>query len=246
MKFSSRGFPALAAALVLLALAVPATSAAPTLHVHYLRASDVANGSTGAGGRDVGLSPGPCEDGAFKLLGAKWRAGAYAWSFNASSTPPYLGRTAARDKIARSFTNVTSARNDCGIADNVSATHTFLGTTASRARCSSRDQKNVIGFKALEFGVLAVTCFWTFNGRMVEADMQITTREHWALTMATCDNEPMLEATVTHEAGHVYGLDHVGERRHGRLTMSPFLDGPCNNNEATLGKGDIRGLAQLY
>ena len=159
-------------------------------------------------------------------------------------TVRYTGSEARLDVYV--FTNITSARNTCGIADNVDATHVFLGNTSTKARCASRDHRNVIGFRALDFGVLAVTCFWTFNGRMVEADMQITTREHWALSKATCNDEPLLEATVTHEAGHVYGLDHVGERRHGRLTMSPFLDGPCNNNESTLGRGDIRGLQQLY
>jgi hypothetical protein len=77
--------------------------------------------------------------------------------------------------------------------------------------------------------------------------MKITTRESWALSMSSCHgNMVMLESTVTHEAGHVFGLDHVGENKHGRLTMSPYLDGPCENGEATLGKGDVAGLASLY
>jgi hypothetical protein len=245
MTLTTRRLAALFGALVLLSLAAPVASAKPQLHVHYLRATST-SGSGGAGGQTVGLSPAPCDDSAFKLLGAKWSGGSYTWSYNASSTPAYLGKVAARQLISKSFTNITSARNDCGMPDRVGATHTFLGNTSTRARCASRDHQNVIGFKALEFGVLAVTCFWTLNGRMVEADMQITTREHWALSKSTCDDEPLLEATITHEAGHVYGLDHVGERRHGRLTMSPFLDGPCNNNESTLGRGDLRGLEQLY
>jgi hypothetical protein len=95
--------------------------------------------------------------------------------------------------------------------------------------------------------VLAVTCFWISNGRIVEADMRINNREHWGLSLANCGGDmPMLEATVTHEAGHVFGLGHVGERRHGRLTMSPYIDGPCQNGEATLGWGDLRGLQQIY
>jgi hypothetical protein len=56
----------------------------------------------------------------------------------------------------------------------------------------------------------------------------------------------MLEAVLTHEAGHVFGLAHVGESRHGRLTMSPYIDGVCNNQESTLGLGDLRGLEALY
>ena len=96
-------------------------------------------------------------------------------------------------------------------------------------------------------GVLAVTCFWLRNGRMTEADIKINNRESWALTMTSCHGDmPLLESTITHEAGHVFGRDHVGEKRHGRLTMSPYLDGPCNDNEATLGLGDMRGLEALY
>jgi hypothetical protein len=229
-----------ATALLVSTFMAPAASAALEYHVDELRISSAPTAVR------INASPGPCADSAFRLLGASQPGGSYSWSYNAASTPKYLAKAGVVSVLGKSFDNITGANNDCGRPDNVSATHTYLGTTATRAKCGRRDSKNVIGFKALESGVLAVTCYWTRKGRIVEADMQITTRERWALSPSSCFDEMILEATITHEAGHVFGLDHVGERKHGRLTMSPYVDGSCDNNEATLGWGDIRGLEAMY
>ena len=56
----------------------------------------------------------------------------------------------------------------------------------------------------------------------------------------------MMESLVIHEVGHAYGLGHVSENRHGRLTMSGYIDGLCENQETTLGKGDMLGLESLH
>jgi hypothetical protein len=228
---------------VLLAIAAPAAAASPTtLVVAQIRMSPSAAASASA----VGISPPPCQDSAFRTLGAK-QPSTYEWSFKSSSTPSGLSKSSVANMLQKAFNNVTGANNDCGRADNISATHQYLGTTTRSPNCNARDSHNVVGFGRLDFGVLAVTCYWINSGKIVEADMKITTRESWALSMGTCHgNMPLLEATITHEAGHVFGLDHVGERKHGRLTMSPFLDGPCNNNESTLGLGDMLGLESLY
>jgi hypothetical protein len=225
-------------------LAPAAAAAAPQLHIEQLR---IITGSP-ASGRSVRINaaPGPCADSAYRLLGASQPGGSYSWSYNAASTPTYLSKAGVVSVLNKAFSNITDVNNDCGLPDNVSATHTYLGTTSTRAKCGRRDSHNVIGFNQLEFGVLAVTCYWTRGGRITEADMQITTLEQWALSPSSCFNEMILEATVTHEAGHVFGLDHVGERKHGRLTMSPYIDGSCDDNESTLGWGDIRGLEAMY
>lgn len=202
--------------------------------------------ATAKGVSDVGIAPPPCDDHAFNALGGKQR-GAYKWSFGASSTPAGLNRNTVASILQKSFSNITGENNDCRRADTVSATHQYLGTTTRAPNCNRKDGHNVVGFGKLSLGILAVTCYWINGGKIVEADMKITTRESWALSLSSCHGlMPMLEATITHEAGHVFGLDHVGEKRHGRLTMSPFLDGPCNNNEATLGLGDMLGLESMY
>ena len=242
MHSAVRRIAALLGALVIVTLAAPSATAA-TLEIDELR---LGRARVGAAGSAVGVSPAPCADGKYNLIGAKWRDSEYRWAFHAASTPSYLTRKAVRNVLIRSFSNITNARNDCGLADNVSATHAFLGKTAARPRCGDRDGRNVVGFGRLERGVLGVTCFWRIGDRMIEADVIFNTRERWALTTKGCVAEPMLEATATHEAGHVFGVDHVGERRHGRLTMSTYLDGPCQNGEATLGLGDVRALEALY
>lgn len=238
MNTTSRRLAVILAALSILVLAAAPSAAREQLGTHELRRAARAPG-------DVGISPAPCEDRAFRLLGAKWVT-TYEWSFRASSTPSYLSRRTTKDVLKRSFNNVTNGRNDCGRADNIDATQRYLGTTPRSPNCSRRDGRNVIGFARLPYGVLAVTCYWMRNGRMVEADLKINTREMWSLSGRACRARPVLEATMTHEAGHVFGLDHVGERKHGRLTMSSYLDGPCQNAEATLGLGDLLGLERLY
>jgi hypothetical protein len=156
--------------------------------------------------------------------------------------------------IKRSFDNITGVRNDCGLVDNVSASATYLGTTTAapgvtkRGNCAPSDGNNVVGFGQLPSGVLAVTCVRSNgHGSMVEADIRINSSTSWALTESACAFwQQLLEPTLTHEVGHAFGLGHVGEQKHGRLTMSPISDGPCSNAETTLGRGDVRGLRHLY
>lgn len=244
MSFSRRLLAVVGSVAVLLVLAGPASAASTTrLVVDEILMPTRAAAATGI---DVGIAPPPCNDRAFKTLGAK-QSGTYKWSFKSSSTPSALSKSSVASVLQKSFSNVTGANNDCGRSDKISATHQYLGTTSRSPNCGSRDGHNVVGFAKLNFGVLAVTCYWINNGTIVEADMKITTGESWALSLSSCHGDmPLLESTITHEAGHVFGLDHVGEKRHGRLTMSPFLDGPCENNEATLGLGDMLGLESMY
>jgi hypothetical protein len=60
-----------------------------------------------------------------------------------------------------------------------------------------------------------------------------------------CISKYSVEAVVTHEAGHVFGLGHVDEAAHGALTMSPVML-TCQSSEKTLGLGDVRGLEAVY
>jgi hypothetical protein len=223
--------------LSLLVASAPPAATEPQMHGHAVRAAAQT-------ARTVDAAD-PCADNAYGLFGPRWET-TLKWYFAASSTPSGLSRTGVRDVIKRAFANVTGARNDCGRGDNVSATALYKGTTSRRAKCNGRDGYNVVGFRSLSADVLAYACYWYVGGRMVEADIQINNTVSWALGVAGCVNKQVLEATMTHEAGHVFGLDHVPEAGHARLTMSPLLNGLCNNEESSLGLGDLLGLEALY
>jgi hypothetical protein len=175
------------------------------------------------------------------------------WAFRASSTPDDLSRSAVARALKRSVTNITGAHNDCGRVDRVSATSDYLGTTArpldfaTVGSCKPQgDGVNVVGFGRVPDHDAALTCIWSIGDQIIEADMKLDRNAEWATSLSSCAVASLLESVATHEFGHVYGLGHVSEADHGRLTMSERLDGFCESNETTLGVGDMLGLEKLY
>ena len=202
----------------------------------------------------AGDSPGACKDGAFQLASFRWTQ-QHAWWFNAGTTPGEIGKDAAEAALKKAATNITRSRNDCGLADQVSATQVYQGRTGTGAQigsdgsCKNGDGKNVVGFGDLPASYLGVACVWfDGDGNALEADVRLNKADRkWVVNIgAACSNRWSVEAVATHERGHVFGLAHVGEAGHGKLTMSPALNGPCQNSEATLGLGDVKGLRARY
>ena len=219
----------------------PGSSASPT-------------GSPGATRTPRPSGEGACGDPTYNLEDFKWE-GTFKWYFNADSTPEQYDRDAVLAVLERSVNNIATAFNDCGLPDNVDIEAIYKGHTRE-APCGEEGTYglNVIGFVAripdsLSANTIAYTCPYEDNvtSEYVEADIAINQDVEWAVSVEDCEGfEELLEATVTHEVGHVFGLGHVNERRHGDLTMSTRSNGPCTEDEITLGLGDVLALEELY
>lgn len=192
-----------------------------------------------------------CSDPAYSLEGFAWKK-PFQWYFNRDSVPAQFDADAVLAVIQRGFDNITMERNDCGRPDTIGASAIYLGE-AHLQPCTDRgDDTNVVAFGPpapdLSVDTIAYTCPYTFSstGDVAEADIVISNEEDWALSVDDCFDTELLEPTITHEVGHAFGLGHVSERHHADLTMSPQSNGPCDNEESTLGLGDMLGLEQLY
>ncbi|MFG3013022.1 matrixin family metalloprotease [Streptomyces cinerochromogenes] len=79
-----------------------------------------------------------------------------------------------------------------------------------------------------------------------EADVRFNTHDYDFTNKPTrsCSNKYAIRSVGTHEAGHVFGLAHVGDG-HENLTMftNSFI---CATKARTLGKGDVLALRSVY
>jgi hypothetical protein len=200
-------------------------------------------------------SPGECQDGTGATWVEHWTR-PYAWSFNYGSTPTNLNPANTETTIKKAGDNIVTSRNNCGIADTVTATHTYQGRTGTTTNisatngCTTPDGVSVVSFGDLTSSKVGFSCWW-YNGsyEMSEADMKLNKVEYsWWLPDfgGTCSGRYSVEAVMTHEFGHAFGLSHVDETAHGNLTMSSAINGPCQNSESTLGWGDVNILNVNY
>ena len=193
-----------------------------------------------------------CSDDAFNLEGFHWNT-TYRWFFNSSTTPAGLDPDATLAQIQQAFTNITTEHNDCGRPDTIVAKALYMDDTKRTPCTDTPDGVNTVAFGTipadLSSDVIAYTCPY-YGGPdsdiAYEADIVINDQIPWALSADDCFLQILLQPTITHEAGHVFGLDHVSERQHSELTMSTTINGECDDDESTLGLGDMLGLESLY
>jgi Matrixin len=198
-------------------------------------------------------SPGECADPAFNSLGYRVSQG-LGYRFNRSTTPRNLSDAAVIKAIRRGGANVTGTESTCHLGDRVPATLGYEGRTGLSAnvtedgRCVGNDGVNVASFGDLP-NFLAVTCVFFRNGEVLSSDLHINKGDYrWTTKPGSrsCRRMWDVEAVVTHERGHTFGLGHVAEDSHRNLTMSPIINGTCQSSERTLGRGDVLGLDSKY
>jgi hypothetical protein len=183
------------------------------------------------------------------------------WYFNPKSTPDELSSSGALSAIRRGTANITDTQSNCRRADRVphfmdyedsTRAHAQVDAKDGRIVCPGNDRMTVVSFGKLPQGSLAATCtvyeIDDHENRTKWSDILVNkARYNWTNNPGarSCKSKYALESVVTHERGHTFGLGHVSEGSHGKLTMSPEMRA-CQSSERTLGLGDWIGLDRKY
>ncbi|MDX2591352.1 matrixin family metalloprotease [Streptomyces sp. WI03-4A] len=220
--------------------------------------ADPSDASEGAEVADIDAlsAPGACSDGAYKTNDLK-EYGTYNWYIGDDPMPGGLSRTDAKWAFYDAIDNITDSYNNCGYGDSVGAKTNFLSETGREAsvsktgRCTGNDGISVWDAGDIKDSAVATTCTysWSMPGvknDLREADVRFNTHDYDFTNKPTgsCSNKYDIRSVGIHEAGHVFGLGHVGDG-HENLTMftNSFV---CTTKARTLGKGDVLALRSVY
>ncbi len=159
-----------------------------------------------------------------------------------TSTAPKKTRAMIADVIDNSFqawTNVDSAQ-----------IFTYNGET--RIRTQKFDGKNVIAWKGIRSGAIAITYLWytTDTGELIEADTVFNKNLPWVVndpSLGDCGGNPSsydIQNVATHEFGHWVGLGDLYASVDSGLTMYGY--GALGElKKSSLGAGDILGVTTV-
>lgn len=218
-------------------------------------AEEVIPRSGGAGGGDE------CSDYTFGADDSKWTE-AVEWYYRSKTWPSNSSNvtfSGVVQELVDGYDNFPIVNNVCGFSDTLSMGHLYRGDRDhptgidSSANCpEDGDGINMVDFGHLSGSPddpLAVTCARESSSgtTRIEGDIKF---EKWIYEWFE-DSPPSgcswlfsIEAVMTHEAGHVWGLNHVSEDTSPYLTMSTATT-ECDVSASTLGAGDIDGAEFL-
>ncbi|MFI6639410.1 peptidase M10 [Streptomyces sp. NPDC050504] len=201
-------------------------------------------------------SPAACSDSAYKTDDLK-EYGTYNWYLGDGGLPGGLSQTAAKWAFWDAIDNITESYDDCGLGDAVDAKSNYLGIGSfeadinTRGQCTARDGVSTWDAGDIKDTAVATTCTWSWpmlgvKNDLREADVRFNTHDFDFTNTVTsgCSGKYDIRSVGTHEAGHVFGMGHVGAG-HGNLTMytNSIM---CSTKARTLGKGDVLGLRSVY
>lgn len=169
------------------------------------------------------------------VLGAsqeRWSGGAIQWYYNPAQQPSNLTTS---DVLSAINTAVARWSGMCNL------TFTYMGLTSAtpnvRSTWETIDRLSVFGWGQLtnelaQYG--AYTKWWYSSGLMVDADVVINTAYNWTARD--------VESIMTHELGHVLGLNHSN------VQASVMFASPYNSYsyQRTLRGDDASACAALY
>ncbi|MFF3849425.1 matrixin family metalloprotease [Streptomyces sp. NPDC002328] len=229
-----------------------ALAADPGAEEHHARAAAPAAPAEPAAARRAA-----CADGAYAVADHK-EYGTYDWWIGDDALPGNVSAAEAHRAFDGAIGTITGTRNKCGFGDVVAARSKYHGRTHheadidQQARCVSRDHVSVWDAGVLSPGVVATTCSWSRampNGQpdwLKEADVRFNTRDYTFTNnpAGDCKNAYDIRSVATHEAGHVFGLAHVGSGHEAQTMYTNSF--ACTTGARTLGRGDVLGLRALY
>jgi hypothetical protein len=197
-----------------------------------------------------------CADSAYAVADHK-EYGTYDWWLGDGPLPGNLSPADARRAFEAAIGTITGTRNDCGYGDAVGARSKYHSQTYreadvdNQARCTARDGVSVWDAGDLSSAVVATTCSWSramSSGPdwLKEADVRFNTSDYVFTNNPTqdCANAYDIRSVATHEAGHIFGLAHVGPGHEGQTMFTNSF--ACSTGARTLGRGDVLGLQRIY
>ena len=121
-----------------------------------------------------------------------------------------------------------------------------LTSSGLKADYGYPDGKNEAYFARISRGSIAVTVIWyTYTGSIVETDQVYNNRYAWSAEAAGVAGKMDLDNIVTHEDGHVFGLDDQYDNTCAAVTMYGYAD-YGQDNKRSLEAQDIAGIDLLY
>jgi|GEM_PF-1161819 len=159
------------------------------------------------------------------------------WSNEAFPVPYYINQNGTPDTEGE-FEAVQAAYNSWNNVACSSADFAYQGTTA--AQPGSRDYLNVVGWlpdaQSPCPGVIGCAPLWLIDGRLIESDIVFNENKNYSIG-GTYD----VQALVTHEGGHDFGLDHSTDPN---AVMNAHF--PGGTRWRVLTPDDINGICALY